>query len=319
VHYRRALNALSLAGALAALDEAHAATPQEKALAESLYKEGKAMLATDLAGGCARLEESQRLDPQGGTALNLADCQEKLGRLATAFGTYQIAEELARQRNNAARVALIKKKLAALEPRLPKLTLSPNAPLPEGAVITLDGIALSPIAMSTELAVDPGEHVAIVTAPDFEERRATITLEESERKTLSLEPLSRKPPPRPPPPPPPPPVEWTLPTIALAGGLTVVASVAGIITGVRALSLGETVQAECPDRACSPAGLTALEDGRTFATASNVTFAIAGALAATTVVVSVVHLVSDDAATSAPAVGAWVDGDGAAVAAFFRF
>jgi hypothetical protein len=300
--------------------EVHAATPQEKALAESLYKEGKALLATDLAGGCARLEESQRLDPQSGTALNLADCQEKLGRLATAFGTYQSAEELARQRNNVARVALIKKKLAALEPRLPKLTLAPKARLPQGAVITLDGIALSAIATSTELAVDPGEHVVVVTAPDHHDQRATVTLAVAEKKTLSLEPLAPKPPPAPTTPPPAPPIRWTLPTIALAGGLTAVASVAGIITGVRALSLGETVGQECPDRVCSPVGLATLEDARTFATASNVTFAVAGALAATTVVMLVLHVLSDDGPPEgAPAVGAGIDRDGAVIGATLRF
>lgn len=317
MYVRRALIAFALGLASATLDgEAYAATPQEKALAESLYKEGKALLATDLAGGCARLEESQRLDPQGGTALNLADCQEKLGRLATAFGTYQTAQELA-QRNNAARVALIKKKLAALEPKLPKLTLALKAPLPAGAVITLDGIALSTVAIGTELAVDPGDHVVLVTAPDHDELRATTTLAIAERKTLSLEPLTRRPPP---PPPPAPPLRWTIPAMALAGGLTGVASVAGIITGVRALALGERVQEECPERACSPTGLATLEDARTFATASNVTFAIAGALAATTIAVLVVHVLSDEPPPAgAPLVGVWVDGTGAAVGATLRF
>jgi outer membrane protein assembly factor BamD (BamD/ComL family) len=56
-------------------------TSEEKAVATSLFMEAKTLLdANRVAEACRKLEESERLNPVGGTLLNLAVCHEREGR-----------------------------------------------------------------------------------------------------------------------------------------------------------------------------------------------------------------------------------------------
>src|SRR6185436_12399932 len=64
-------------------------TAADKSLATQLFKEGRALVDQGkVAEGCRKLEESQRLDPGGGTLLNVALCHEKEGRTATAWAEF---------------------------------------------------------------------------------------------------------------------------------------------------------------------------------------------------------------------------------------
>src|SRR4051812_34930505 len=93
-------------------------------MAEALFDEGVALMARgDFEHACAKLAESQRLDPGGGTLLNLARCQEGAGRVSTAWATYRSALAIARRDARADRIRYAEEHLAILEPRLPKLIL----------------------------------------------------------------------------------------------------------------------------------------------------------------------------------------------------
>lgn len=86
---------LSVAGALGVLLFAGGARAEDKpdtARASALFAEGRRLMAVgDFGAACPKLAESQALDPQPDTALDLGICYEKASELA-----FKAAHELAR-------------------------------------------------------------------------------------------------------------------------------------------------------------------------------------------------------------------------------
>jgi hypothetical protein len=144
-----------------------AVTPDQAALAEALFIDGKALAERgrhDLA--CPKLAESHRLDPGGGVVLALALCLEAQGKTASAWATFHEGLALARRDGDDNRVAVAEAGLARLEPRLSRLTVrvaSAVAKLP-GLAIRRDGAPLARPAWDLAVPVDPGPHVVEVVA-----------------------------------------------------------------------------------------------------------------------------------------------------------
>ncbi|MGA3123434.1 MAG: Tex-like N-terminal domain-containing protein, partial [Polyangiaceae bacterium] len=90
-------------------------TDQDKALATSLYDEGRALFSQNkVSEACRKLEESQRLVPAHGTLLNLAACHEREGLAASAMAEFREARELAERDHDSDRVAFADEHLKAL-------------------------------------------------------------------------------------------------------------------------------------------------------------------------------------------------------------
>jgi hypothetical protein len=160
----------------------------DRVAAESLFQDAKRLMtAGKYAEACPKFETSQRLDPGVGTMLNLADCYEKSGRVATAWAMFLEAASGARAAGNAAREKAARDRADALGSRLAKVTIvvSPSREVP-GMVITRDGKAIDRALWGTAVPVDPGSRVIEVSAPGRQKWSTTLQVR-SEKAELAVE------------------------------------------------------------------------------------------------------------------------------------
>ncbi|WP_394827886.1 PEGA domain-containing protein [Pendulispora albinea] len=180
-------------GALATTPRPAYAQPSatERATAQELFDQGRtAMQAGNYREACPKFEQSQRLDPGGGTLLNLAVCHEKEGRSATAWAEFHDALSVARRDGRKDREKLATDRIQALAPSLPRLAVhvvSPVTPVPEGIEVRIDGAPLPRAAWDVATPLDPGTH-AITTGRDgFASWSRTITLRPGETQRIDAE------------------------------------------------------------------------------------------------------------------------------------
>jgi serine/threonine-protein kinase len=316
------LSACGLAGAVLLTSAvAWAADPADLAAAEALFAEGRELMeAGDFASACPKLAESQRLDPGTGTALNLADCYEKQGRTATAWGTWLEAATLARQSAQPERERFARERAQSLEARLHRLVISvPPESRVEGLQITRSGVEVRAGAWGTALPVDPGEYAIEASAPGRVTHRDTIRIDEGPGQSEVRIPVLAEVPTEGPAPgaPPPAPVapsdggsssgssRRTVGIVLTSVGAGTLA-VSGFF-GLRAMSLNSDSKDHCrTDVLCDARGLSLREDALAAGNLATILAGVGGALAVTGVVLWVTAPNSD-----APRVGAVSSGDGA--------
>jgi hypothetical protein len=127
--------------------------------AERLMGEGK------IADACLKYAESQRLDPQLGTLLHLADCLEKNGQTASAWASFREAVEVAEKRNDPRREAA-EQRITALVPRLSKLQIEAPAGMDPGSLqIKRDNVVVGKALWGAPVPTDPGPHTITASAP----------------------------------------------------------------------------------------------------------------------------------------------------------
>lgn len=160
---------------LLAPGQALAQDPSAKASAVQLFDEAdKLMLAGKTAAACPKYAASMKLDPQLGALLHLADCYAKNGQIASAWGSFREAEEMARMRGDE-RAQLAREQAALLEPRLSRLTINvaSDATL-SGLEVRLDGSPVTQGAWGVATPIDPGSHGIEARAPGYEAWSSSI-------------------------------------------------------------------------------------------------------------------------------------------------
>ncbi len=167
----------------------------DRALAESLFETGRKLMGEKkYAEACPKLAESFRLDPTTGTLLNLAVCHRDEGKIASAWAEFKDAASLARRDGRADREQFAQDQSAALEPRVPRLTISVAADAEaEGLSVTRDGTALLKPVWGVPIAVDPGTHVVVATAPGRVKWETSVELPEKATKTVTIPALQADP------------------------------------------------------------------------------------------------------------------------------
>lgn len=175
-----ALLALAPAGA-----GAQPADPQSLQVAQALYDQAvKDLAGKDHAAACPKLEEAVRLVPEGiGGRMTLAECYEGLGKLASAWTSWSLAEAAATRAGQADRQKLAHERAAALKPRLATLALLVPAAvqaLPD-LEIRRDGVLVGPGQWGVALPVDRGPHRFAAKAGDGRRWETMVNIEDDGR------------------------------------------------------------------------------------------------------------------------------------------
>jgi hypothetical protein len=262
-------------------------TSADKSLATQLFKEGRTLVDQGkYAEGCRKLEESQRLDPGGGTLLNLALCHEKEGRSATAWAEFTEALGIARKDDRPQRAEIAQQHIEALEPTLSRLTIQVPAgsDLPD-LEIKRDGTAIRRAAWGTAMPIDPGEHLVEAFAlGKIPWKQTVIVGGKAETKTIAVPALENAPvAPTPTAGAPSGQMPVTFvevrkpinPAVWVAYGIGAAGVGVGTYFGVRALSEQHTADDNCPqDKCVNQAGTNANANAIKYANISTVGFGV---------------------------------------------
>jgi hypothetical protein len=274
-------------------------TAAEKALARTLFEQGRNLAREGKwTDACPKFEESERLDHGIGTLFNLSDCNEHIGKTASAWIGFSEVADLAKRNGQAERETIARARANSIVPKLSKIKIRVVPPLPAGLEVKLDDKPVGAIALETDIPVDPGTHKVAATAP----QKKPITRDIIVPATPGVMPVElpafestiadSNVDPSPPPPPPPPRREhgstWHKPAAIGVGAVGLVAIGVGSFFGLRASNQWSDAQAACPENRCTTFGYEGWKDSKESATISNIGFAAGAVLIASAVVLWII-------------------------------
>jgi hypothetical protein len=174
---------------MALVSNAHAQT-QDSTVATQLFNTGRDLMkAGDFAAACPKLEESARLDAKVGTLARLAECEEKIGHLASARGRWQQALNVAEGAHDD-RIAHVRDELARIDALVPKLVLEVEAPVPADLLIQVDSLRVGLASVGVALPVDAGRHTVSASAKDRKTWSTTmVTFADGATSKIHIPPL----------------------------------------------------------------------------------------------------------------------------------
>jgi hypothetical protein len=262
---------------------ANAQSAADRSIAQSLFEQAKELMtAGKYAEACPKLEESQRLDPGGGTMLNLALCHESEGRIATAWSDFKEALSLARRDGRYEREQAAQEHLAALQPKLPRVTLSVEGAV-AGEQVTVDGGLVHQAAWGLPTPFDPGSHQITVTAQGKKTWQSQFDLAVGEQKTVTIPVLENdaqagQAPAAQPAAAGAPPADANAEESAkkkrmtgfIVGGVGVVSLGVGAVFGIQALSKRSQSDEQCPNDQCTAEGVALNDEAKTAAWIANI-------------------------------------------------
>ena len=254
------------------------AQSEDQGLAQTLFDEGlKLMDEGKYAAACPKLAESQKLDPGGGTLINLALCREKEGKLASAWAAYNEALSLAIRDGRKERADAARERLADITPKLAKLTIVVPAETMgvAGLEVRFDKSPVRQAAWGVATPVDIGKHEVSATAPgklpwsiafDIMANGEVKSIEVGTLKDAPVEPkpvgnVDLAPGPK----------DTTLAWVV--GGVGVAGIVVGVVTGAMVFGKKSDSDLECKN-GCTQRGVDLMNSAYTFAWVSDVSLAL---------------------------------------------
>ncbi|HEX9295589.1 MAG TPA: hypothetical protein VF881_07135 [Polyangiaceae bacterium] len=256
-------------------------SPTDRALAQSLFDQARhLMTAGKTPEACPKFAESYRLDPAGGTLLNLAVCHETEGKTATAWSEFKDAKSLARRDGRKDREKLANDHIQSLESKLSRITISvpPSTSDAQGLEVKLQGASIGKAAWGTSMPVDPGPLEVSASAPGKKPWSTRVNLAANgDVKTIEVGPLVDDAPAPVAAPPRPAPVDDTAAKAAdnrrtlglVVGGAGGLSLIIGSYFGLQAFSSWSDRNDHCPN-VCDAEAVTAAEDAKNAAMIANV-------------------------------------------------
>lgn len=177
--FRLAISLVALLGA-----RAFAETDIEQA--DKLFAEGLALRDTNLQQSCDKFQQSLELNPQAiGTLLNVALCDEKFGRIASAVKRFSEARDRAKEGNLPEYLEEAQRHIDTLTPELPYVRIQ-FASLAPGTRVLLGERVVRDAELGGEIAVDPGELVVVVSAPGRVAYETKLMIGKREKKVIQV-------------------------------------------------------------------------------------------------------------------------------------
>ncbi len=112
-------------------------------------------------------------------------CEENLGKLVTALGSYELALSEATDVEEDF-LAEVKERTEALRARIPKVVVERGEGA-EAATIEIDGVALGAKWIGKEVPLDPGPHSIVAKSPGYDDYFETVDIPEREVKTVTID------------------------------------------------------------------------------------------------------------------------------------
>jgi hypothetical protein len=241
----------------------------QRAAAEALFDEAKSLMtARRFTEACPKFAASQAMDPAVGTRLNLADCLEQLGHTASAWAEFRAAAAAARAKGQFERAEVARKRAAALERVLVRLSVVPPLGSNDAVEIRKNGAILERGSWGVALPVDPGRYVvdasisgnrAFRTEVDVPNKPGTVVT--TVIPTLEDSAYSRR--------------EVQRGFAIATGAVSLVSFVAGGVLGARAIGQNTESTTHCNRKnVCDETGLALRRDAETLGNASTAAFII---------------------------------------------
>jgi hypothetical protein len=250
-------------------------TRAEDVLAQSLFDEATNLMKEGhFDEACPKLAESQRLEPGGGTLLNLGFCLEKVHKYASAYAAYNEALSAALRDARKDRETSAREGLATVTPLLSRLAVRvPAEARITGLDVRIDGTVVREVAWGLATPVDAGHHEVTATAPKKKPWKVDLEIAvDSGTTEVVVGPLDDTPPE---------PAIVPIPKTTehktdgrrtaafIVLGVSGAALIEGIITGSAALAKHAERNSKCA-MGCTPDAYSAEDQANAFAWAANI-------------------------------------------------
>jgi len=275
--------------------------------------------AGDFPAACAKFEESLAQYAGLGTRGKLAQCYERVDKLADALSQYEEVAKLAGAAGQEARERVARARSEALAEQVPRLIVQvPQFARVEGLAIRIGDQLLTADRYDIEAPYNAGTYVVTASAPGHDAWKQTAELKNyrsiriiipklSQQAAAPVPPVAPPPAAKEPPPPAPEPAPtserpWQMPVgVALTGIGAVGLVVGGVLAGSASSKYDEAFESDCDADTleCNSDGFQKTEDARGLADASTGLFIGGAVMAAVGITVWVTAPASPNGSDSA--------------------